>query len=120
MDTKLAKKIALEAALEAGEILRGGINSHKNIGRKSSAVDLVTQYDRQAEAVIVNKLKKWFPDHKIVAEEGDWNDKGSDLSDFIWYIDPLDGTNNFSHGLPIFAVSIALFSHYFMIRKPLL
>ncbi len=77
MDKNLTKKIApeaaLEAALEAGEILRGGINSHKDIGRKSSAVDLITQYDHQAEAVIVNKLQESFPDHNIVAEESDWN-----------------------------------------------
>ena len=115
MDRNLAKNIAVEAALEAGEILRDGLDSHKNIGRKSSAVDLITQYDHQAESVIVTKLKEWFPFHAIVAEEGDWTDEGSDTGDYTWYIDPLDGTNNFSHGLPVFAISIALYKR----NKPL-
>ena len=108
MDLNKVKEIAVEAALEAGEILRNGIDAQKNIGRKSSAVDLVTEYDHRAEAIIVRRVKELFPDHQIIAEEGDSN-QGAETSDFTWYIDPLDGTNNFSHGLPVFAVSIALY-----------
>ena len=110
MDLNKAKEIAVEAALEAGEILRNGIDSQKNIGRKSSAVDLITEFDHRAEAIIVGRIRDQFPNHSIMAEESDWN-VGNEAAAYTWYIDPLDGTNNFSHGFPVFAVSIALFLH---------
>jgi myo-inositol-1(or 4)-monophosphatase len=69
------------------------------------AVDLVTQADRAAEDLIVGALREAFPSHTIVAEEGSGVDRGNG---FTWFVDPLDGTTNFAHGFPVFAVSIAL------------
>src|SRR5277367_5886544 len=68
-------------------------------------VDLVTIADKQAEALIVERIQKQFPDHGIMGEEGTRTNPGSD---HIWYIDPLDGTTNFAHGYPVFCVSIGI------------
>lgn len=67
--------------------------------------DLVTEADRQSEALIVKLIHDQFPDHDILAEEGDYGRLGSD---YRWIIDPLDGTTNYAHGFPWFAVSVAL------------
>ncbi|MDH4381097.1 MAG: inositol monophosphatase family protein [Gammaproteobacteria bacterium] len=66
--------------------------------------DYVSKVDREAEAVIIDTLRTAYPDHQILAEESG----GSGNSEFVWIIDPLDGTTNFLHGYPQFAVSIAL------------
>ncbi|MCL4871466.1 MAG: inositol monophosphatase [Anaerolineae bacterium] len=101
--------IALDIAREAGTLLREGYFAadapHKTIELKSSSMDLVTQYDKAAETLIVGRLRAAFPDHRIVAEEGSNN---SNDSPYLWLVDPLDGTTNFAHGFPVFAVSIAL------------
>jgi myo-inositol-1(or 4)-monophosphatase len=68
-------------------------------------VDLVTQADRSSEELIVERIRKQWPDHDLVGEEGSRRETGSD---FRWYIDPLDGTTNFAHGYPVFCVSLAL------------
>lgn len=68
-------------------------------------VDLVTEADRRSEKLIVNHIRKLWPEHDLVGEEGSRNETGSD---FRWYIDPLDGTTNFAHRYPVFCVSIAL------------
>jgi myo-inositol-1(or 4)-monophosphatase len=68
-------------------------------------VDLVTQADKRSEEAIVSRLHGRFPRHAIVAEEGGGKDADSR---WRWYVDPLDGTTNFAHGYPCFAVSIAL------------
>ena len=109
IDWKAAKNTAVEAAMAAGEILLGGLKADKQISRKSSAVDLITKYDRAAESVIVNRLIAAYPDHEIVAEEGSSKNRTNDTCEYTWYVDPLDGTNNYSHGYPVFAVSIALY-----------
>lgn len=98
------KAIAVAAARRGGEILlekfqRGIAVSHKG------EVDLVTEADRLAEVAIVEVLRGTFPRHDILAEEGDY---GSTDSHYRWIIDPLDGTTNYAHGFPWFAVSIAL------------
>lgn len=69
-------------------------------------IDLVTHADKKSQEIIVEGIKKRFPDHSIVAEEG-YDEIGKE--DFIWYIDPIDGTTNFVHGLPLFCISIALY-----------
>jgi len=71
---------------------------------KKGAVDLVTEADLASEREIVASLRRTFPDHAIIAEEGDYDQ--SVHSPHRWVIDPLDGTTNYVHGLPIFAVSI--------------
>lgn len=72
---------------------------------KSTAIDLVTDVDRQSEALIINNIEKHYHDHAILAEES--GSKESD-SDYCWVIDPLDGATNFISGIAIFSISIAL------------
>jgi myo-inositol-1(or 4)-monophosphatase len=68
-------------------------------------VDIVTAADRSAEELIVGRIRRQWPSHDLVAEEGSRNETGSD---YRWYIDPLDGTTNFAHGYPVFCVSLGL------------
>jgi myo-inositol-1(or 4)-monophosphatase len=89
----------------AGAILREGAGRAHAALSKRTAVDLVTEYDKRAEAHIVAALQAAFPDDEIVAEEGGGQSGASGLR---WLIDPLDGTTNFAHGLPFFCVSIAV------------
>ncbi|ADV47326.1 inositol monophosphatase family protein [Nitratifractor salsuginis] len=99
-DIKLLKLIAREA----GEIVRRGYHSHKEIHHKG-VVDLVTQYDVETERFLLDALSEAFPDHTLVGEEsytGSW-----DLERAI-YIDPIDGTTNFVHGIPHLAVSLGV------------
>jgi myo-inositol-1(or 4)-monophosphatase len=71
---------------------------------------LVTEHDQAAEALIVQRLKSAYPDHRLVTEESaEQPGAGAAESPYTWYIDPIDGTNNFANGFPIFAVSIALY-----------
>jgi len=96
-----------EIAAEAGKILLTGFRS-KNIEISyKSRTDLVTNMDRKSEEYLYNMINKRFPVHSIIAEEGSRKDSSGD---FIWYVDPLDATNNYAHGLPIFCVSIGIFS----------
>jgi myo-inositol-1(or 4)-monophosphatase len=95
---------AVEAAREAGSILVAEFARPARISYKGE-VDLVTQADQRSEEAIVSRLHSRFPRHAIVAEEGG----GKEIeSRWRWYVDPLDGTTNFAHGYPCFAVSIAL------------
>jgi myo-inositol-1(or 4)-monophosphatase len=95
---------AIEAAKEAGRLQIQALGKAHHIEYKGAA-NIVTEVDKQCEAIIVNRLRKEFPSHDILAEEG--SDKNTN-SDWRWIIDPLDGTVNYSHGYPLFAVSIAL------------
>jgi myo-inositol-1(or 4)-monophosphatase len=98
-------ELALEAAAEAAAIVRVGAGQPKKIEYKGD-VDLVTETDKRSEAAIVARIRKKFPSHAIVAEEG--SEGAPQGAKYCWYIDPLDGTTNFAHGYPCFAVSIAL------------
>lgn len=100
--------VAVETAEAAGELLKEGVREQKSIIHKSTAIDLVTQYDEAAEALILERLKSHFPTHGFVAEESGMSANGRE-SQYTWYIDPLDGTNNFAHGFPVFCVSLALY-----------
>jgi myo-inositol-1(or 4)-monophosphatase len=95
-------------ATEAGHLLRQGQREDFALESKSTANDLVTEYDRKAETLIVGRLQEAFPEHGIVGEEGA-SVTGSSPDDYRWYIDPLDGTNNYAHRIPHFAVSMGLF-----------
>ena len=95
---------AIEIAKEAGETLRRFQEKGFQVEYKGD-FDVVTAADRAAEEVVVTHLKSRFPNHSIVAEEGGGVDRGSE---YVWHVDPLDGTTNFAHGLPQFAVSIGL------------
>jgi myo-inositol-1(or 4)-monophosphatase len=96
--------VAIETALEAGRILREEYALPPDIRYKGD-VDLVTQADRRSEQAIVARLSRYFPSHTIAAEEGTGHERSSE---FRWHVDPLDGTTNFAHKYPCFAVSIAL------------
>ncbi len=109
MDLLHAHRVAVAAADEAGALLRRGINERKVVSRKSTAVDLLTEHDQAAEALISGRLREAFPDHQLVTEEGQPDPANVAAEGFVWYVDPLDGTNNFAHGFPVFAVSIALY-----------
>jgi myo-inositol-1(or 4)-monophosphatase len=95
---------AIETAQEAGKILCEEFDHPAQITYKGD-VDLVTQADKRSEQAIVTRLTKYFPEHSIAAEEGTGHESDSE---FRWHVDPLDGTTNFAHGYPCFAVSIAL------------
>ena len=90
-------------AREAGAILRAGYDTEHQVNYKG-VIDLVTEVDHQSEAYLLGELRRQFPEHHIVTEESGII-QGSDQH--IWYIDPLDGTVNYAHHIPIFAVSIA-------------
>ncbi len=77
-----------------------------NIVTKSNVSDVVTRADKESEAFIVKSVLERYPDHKILGEEGGFS--GNETSDYMWVVDPLDGTTNYSQGLPIFSVSIGL------------
>ncbi|MCX7876885.1 MAG: inositol monophosphatase [Melioribacteraceae bacterium] len=95
----------IDITKQAGEILKDGFKKNFEIEFKTNSSNLVTEYDKKSEALIIDFIKKEFPDHSILAEESG----RQDLSDeYLWLIDPLDGTTNFAHGLPIFSVSIGL------------
>ncbi len=96
-----------EIALEAGKIHLKGFRSDNTVIWYKSRTDLLTNVDKESEAFLFETIKKKFPDHSIIAEEGSRKDVPGDI---IWYIDPLDGTNNFAHGLPFFCVSIGVYS----------
>lgn len=92
----------------AGEILRGGYNPHPGLGNHlhihhKGEIDLVTDIDQRSEAYLLEQIQRHFPDDRVVAEESGQK-KGDGRR--VWYVDPLDGTINYAHGVPIFAVSI--------------
>ncbi len=97
--------IAVRAARSAGDLI---LRSADNVGRlhidQKGKNDYASEVDRMAEREIINIIKAAFPEHAILAEESGKH-KGND---FVWVIDPLDGTTNFLHGFPQYAVSIAL------------
>ena len=98
-------EFAIKAAKGAGAILMQHFGMISTVKRKSTHIDLVTIADTESEAFILKEITKTFPDHHIIAEESTIVDNNSD---YRWVIDPLDGTTNFVHNLPIFAVSIGL------------
>ena len=100
--------IAIKAARAAGSIInRAALDLDVlKIGRKGPN-DFVSEVDRAAEMAIINILLEAYPGHGILAEESG-REHGAQNSEYVWIIDPLDGTTNFLHGFPVYAVSIAL------------
>jgi myo-inositol-1(or 4)-monophosphatase len=105
---RLADDLALARDLAAGAaaILSEGHGRAQPIELKGP-VDLVTEYDRRVEELIVGRLGAADPGARIIGEEG--GARGDERAARVWYVDPLDGTTNFAHGLPIFCTSIALY-----------
>jgi myo-inositol-1(or 4)-monophosphatase len=110
--------VAINAAAKAGEWIRSKLGTVKELNTKYSTQDLVTEVDKGAEQMIRKLILTHFPDHEILGEEG--VEPGPEASaqalqgsldaesDYLWIIDPVDGTTNYVHGFPFFAVSIAL------------
>jgi myo-inositol-1(or 4)-monophosphatase len=107
MDSQATLAKAESIAREGGAILREYYQKPREFSLKGE-VDLVTEADRAVEAHIVNALKIAFPQYSIVAEEGNEYSPGKGASDYYWYVDPVDGTTNFSHRLPHFSITLAL------------
>lgn len=106
-DLSVFKKLAIEAAYQAGKLLRHNFHHGHRFELKSGFRDLVTEFDRRAEELIVSLIQKNFPQHSILTEEG--SVRPTNTSPYQWIIDPIDGTTNFAHGFPFFAVSIGLY-----------
>ena len=98
---------AMEWAKDAGEVTLRYFRSHdlKSV-TKQNDFDVVTEADKASERLIIDSIRREFPTHSILSEES-----GSDTvadSEWLWVIDPLDGTTNFNQGLPVYSISIAL------------
>ncbi len=90
-------------ARQAGQILYDGYEKDHQVDYKS-LIDLVTEIDHQSEDFLIGQVQRFFPGHHILAEESGALDG---VGEHLWLIDPLDGTVNYAHGVPLFCVSIA-------------
>ena len=98
--------VAIETALEAGNYLKMNVGKIRNIERKGGQeTNLVTEIDKKSEQLIISKIKQHFPQHDFLCEE---SGAAEVKSEYRWIIDPLDGTVNYTHALPIYSVSIGL------------
>lgn len=104
-------EFAIDVARRAGALLRDGLSRQRSIELKG-AFNLVTDIDHASEALIIDAITSAFPEHAILAEESGARLGGGPT----WLIDPVDGTNNYAHGLPFFSVSLALWNA----REPVL
>jgi myo-inositol-1(or 4)-monophosphatase len=95
----------IDLSREVGDYIYSRKSTKRKIISYKGEVDLVTQFDRRSQTMIVQSLKKRFPTYGILSEEDIRHNTGSS---YKWIIDPLDGTTNFAHNLPIWAISIAL------------
>lgn len=99
--------IAVRAARRAGDIIVRHLDRVDTLTiRQKERNDFVSEVDRMAEAAAIEIIRRLHPEHGILAEESGLQSAGGD--EFVWVIDPLDGTTNFLHGFPVFAVSIAV------------
>jgi myo-inositol-1(or 4)-monophosphatase len=101
----MSKEILLKAAQEAGAIMQANFNGPFKISSKDTVNDLVTEVDKQAEAAIFRIIRDAYPDHSLLSEEVG---EVPQHSPYKWIIDPIDGTVNYAHGVPICCVSIAM------------
>jgi myo-inositol-1(or 4)-monophosphatase len=95
---------AVQLAREAGEILKEAFGTHFKIESKDGKHDLVTEFDKKVEAFLKQKIHGLYKDHEILAEES--AKAGFKTDKPCWIIDPIDGTVNFAHEIPVFAISI--------------
>ena len=104
MDLEHAKRVGIAAAYAGAQVVRDRFGNLSRIHKKDT-FNLLTEADTESEKKIINTIREAFPDHAILAEESGAS-KGT--AEYRWLIDPLDGTTNFAHQLPIFGISIAL------------
>jgi len=97
--------VATLAAQRAGEILKKGFGTSMEFETKEGRHNLVTEWDKKAEEVIIESIKAHFPDHSFLAEESGLS--GGKEDGIQWIIDPIDGTVNFAHKIPMFSISIS-------------
>ncbi len=97
--------VAVQAAHRAGPLLTARMGRPRTVQTKRSDIDLVTEIDRASERRIHRIIRRHFPDHEFVGEERTHTNPGAA---YRWLVDPVDGTTNFVHGVPVFAISIAL------------
>src|SRR6056297_2612361 len=100
-------QFAIDVAEDAGKITLKGFRNKSTSIEYKSRTNLVTSVDMESEEFIYSTIRKNYPSHTIIAEEGSRKDQPGE---FMWYVDPIDGTNNFAHGIPHFCISIGLFS----------
>ncbi|VBB07440.1 inositol monophosphatase suhb [Lucifera butyrica] len=106
IELSVALASAEEIARSVGQMQKERLGRKDlRISRKSSGIDLVTDVDKKSEEAIIRFIKDRYPSHAILAEESGRSDNESD---YVWVIDPLDGTTNYAQGLPVFSVSIGL------------
>jgi myo-inositol-1(or 4)-monophosphatase len=105
IDLDAAGQIAQNAARRAGAIQTERLHTGFKVERKGE-IDLVTEVDLACEEAIINVIRAAYPAHAILAEEK--GKQGDSDSPFLWVIDPLDGTTNYSHGFPFYCASVAL------------
>jgi myo-inositol-1(or 4)-monophosphatase len=108
LDTFAVLQTAESIARQAGAILLQYYERPRRANHKSTSVDLVTEADTASEAFIVAALREAFPDHHINGEEGGGYGPPPDQTPYHWWVDPLDGTTDFAHRFPVFAVVLAL------------
>ncbi len=108
LNLQAALQTAESIARQAGFILMQHYERPRQANHKRTAIDLVTEADTASERFIVDALRQAFPDHHIVGEEGGGYGPAPDQTPYHWYVDPLDGTTNFAHRIPIFSTVIAL------------
>lgn len=101
----MLKNTLMTAATSAGRLIQSRMHSSFRVDNKEGVNNLVTEVDHAAEKLIIDIIRREFPDHFILSEEVGEVKKDSD---YKWIIDPIDGTVNFAHGIPICCVSIAL------------
>ncbi len=99
------KELLLETIVSAGKILVESNNAHYLVSEKEGVNNLVTEIDKKSEAYIINRIKTEFPSHSILSEEIGVLETSSD---YKWIIDPIDGTINFVHHIPMCCVSIGI------------
>jgi myo-inositol-1(or 4)-monophosphatase len=108
--TTPAPRVLLDAAVDfaraAGAVLREGYGRAHRPERKGR-IDLVTEYDRRSERLLLEAIAGRFPGHAVLAEESGASAPGERAASVRWVVDPLDGTTNFAHNYPFFCVSIA-------------
>jgi myo-inositol-1(or 4)-monophosphatase len=103
MDLGHVKRVGIAAAYQGAEVLRAHFGKGVTI-KKKGVIDLVTEADTGSEERIIQTIRSQFPDHSILAEESGVN---TGDEEHLWLIDPLDGTTNYAHRIPLYAVSIA-------------
>lgn len=108
--------VAINCAAKAGEWIKTKLGNHTSLTLKYSAQDLCTEVDKGSEMLIKNLVMTHFPHHSFLGEEGvepgpEASERALDSvrdAEYLWIVDPIDGTTNFVHGFPFFSVSIAL------------